>query len=122
MTELAQLVKRYAKGEIDYRTFRREFVVQFLSVSSNYPVLETAVAKIESLCADVAEGLISSESELKNNLQELVRDSVLVISRPMSFGDFEYFSPYLGTSTMLQFAAVPVSQAWIRVVREKEFA
>jgi hypothetical protein len=68
MLELAKLVKRYADCEITYSEFRREFVTRFLSVRSGDMVLDNAVAQIESLCADVAEKLISSESELRAKL------------------------------------------------------
>jgi hypothetical protein len=72
MLELVQLIKRYADRTITYSEFRREFVVRFLSVRSGDAALDGAVAQIESLCADVAEKLISSESELRAKLAELM--------------------------------------------------
>lgn len=72
VTELLQLVNRYTLGDIDYATFRREFVSLFLSVRSEDQSVACAVAEIESLCADVAERIILSEIDLRNKLMAIV--------------------------------------------------
>jgi hypothetical protein len=72
MVDLRRLVERYVDDAIDYSAFRREFVLQFLAVRAN-PEVDSAVAEIESLCADRAEGLLGSEAEMKLDLARIVR-------------------------------------------------
>jgi hypothetical protein len=90
MLKLAQLVKRYADNEIDYSTFRREFVMQFLSVRNNDVAIADVVAMIESLCADVAEKLIVSEADLREQLTAAVASMTPSLnsgSNPVQFLD-----------------------------------
>jgi hypothetical protein len=71
MAELLKLVKSYANGDIDYPAFRRDFVKRFLATRNSDFSVDCAIVQIESLCADVAEGEISSESDFQNKMKAI---------------------------------------------------
>jgi hypothetical protein len=103
MIELQQLVRRYTAGQIDYRTFRQEFVRRFLAVQGSDVVLDTAVAEVESACVDAAEGQVDSEKDLRDVLAEIA-NSATVVSRPLLIASASPFSLSVrsGTSSTLQ--------------------
>ena len=72
MLELRRLVTRYINGKIPYSEFRREFVTKFLAVSGGGAAVDTVVAEIECLCVDIAERVLSSETEAKGKLAQIV--------------------------------------------------
>ncbi len=119
MLELIELVNVYTNGGMTYREFRREFVLRFLSVRSGDMTLDSTVAEIESLCADVAEKLIQSEIELKAQLQNLIQET-FVKSRILAAGVL-YISAYSGSSFMLPGGVLPDFPV-IQREFEKEFA
>lgn len=72
MTDLRKLAMRYVEGEIDFPTFRRAFVVDFLTTESTVPSVQMAVGSIESESADFSEGMLT-EDLLKSRLKEIVK-------------------------------------------------
>lgn len=72
MADLLQLVKRYVNRDVDYSTFRGEFVKRFLSVRNDDFAIDNAIVLIESLCADVAEGEVRSETDVRDKLKAIV--------------------------------------------------
>jgi hypothetical protein len=120
MLELIELVNVYTNGGMTYREFRREFVLRFLSVRSGDVTVDNTVAEIESLCADVAEKLIQSETELKAQLQSLIQET-FVKARILAAGALYISAYYSGSRFMLPQGVLPDFPV-IQKECEKEFA
>ena len=117
MFELAQLIRSYLAGELDYSTFRREYVVRFLSVRRDDDE-DAAVVEVESLCADVAEGEIASEDALKAALRAL---PYVAQGAPLIVGMAYYAASSSCTSSTFFPTDSVVCSAQSQILREMEY-
>jgi hypothetical protein len=120
MFELARLIRSYLDGELDYATFRREFVVRFLAVRSDDEGTDAVVVETESLCADLAEGQIASEASLKDALRQKLWISA---AAPVILGKAKFCAlESSGTSSRLQAVASMAVSGSPQVLPETVFS
>lgn len=91
--QLRQLVRHYISGRSDYASFRREFVVNFLSVRHDDALLDRLCHSMESLCSDFSQGHFVDEVSMKAALARtalpLVAQSVQVVTHmPVIYSAF----------------------------------
>ena len=137
MLELRRLVTRYVNGGIRYSEFREKFVTEFLAVCNQDAAVDSAVAEIESLCADASEGFLLSEAELRGKLAQVVRPQeagspragfAVVLLDPVQYQspDDVRTSVFLGASgtPSTKFVSEPVSASLIPnfVINELEIS
>ena len=77
ISELRQLVWRYASGALDLDEFRSEFVCSFLAVR-HADDLDDLVNRIESQCADFSEGEIG-EGLLRHRLVSILVPKAVIV-------------------------------------------
>jgi hypothetical protein len=101
MQELSTLVTRYIDGTIDYREFRRAFVMEFSSVRGTDAALDQMIDSIASEFDDLSNGLLS-EQQLKLNLADRLSPfQSRIIFQRFDLSDFQQGVVRTGTSTVL---------------------
>lgn len=85
MNQLREIVRQYVTGAIDFATFRRAMVVDFLSSRTAGDAVESVATAIDIDCSDFSEGLIPEDQLKRDIVLRLQPQQTSNISRTVLF-------------------------------------